>query len=83
MPVWQLQRKPCSCEGYAGCSLGICRSTLDCALPGIEQSAGADLLVVHGCRIDEYTAGTATDAARSGEPLPQLLGNLQKLVSNP
>jgi hypothetical protein len=40
------------------------------------------MLSGHGCRIDEYTAGTATDAARSGEPLPQLLGNLQKLVSN-
>ena len=40
------------------------------------------MLAGHGCRIDEYTAGAATDAARSGEPLPQLLGNLQKLVSN-
>ena len=39
------------------------------------------MLVGHGCRIDEYTAGAATNAARSGEPLPQLLGNLQKLVS--
>jgi hypothetical protein len=40
------------------------------------------LMSGYGCRIDEYTAGTATDAARSGEPLPQLLGNLQKLVSH-
>jgi hypothetical protein len=37
--------------------------------------------LVKSGRIDEYTAGTATDAARSGEPLPQLLGNLQKLAS--
>lgn len=48
----------------------------------VMTAAQALTLTGHDCRIDEYTAGAATNAARSGEPLPQLLGNLQKLVSS-